>query len=38
MCWKENDHFQDGTLGEDHIGVTILDIFVGSKEDLMTHA
>ena len=38
MCWKENDHFQDGTLGEDHVGVTILDIFVGSKEDLMTHA
>ena len=38
MCWKENDHFQDGTLGEDHVGVTVLDIFVGSKEDLMTHA
>ena len=38
MCWKENDHFQDGTLGEDHVGVTNLDIFVGSKEDLMTHA
>ena len=38
MCWKENDHFQDGTLGENHVGVTILDIFVDSKEDLMTHA
>ena len=38
MSWKENDHFQDGTLGEDHVGVTTLDIFVGSKEDLMTHA
>ncbi len=37
-CWRSEDHFQDGTLGEEYVGVTVLDVFLGNKEALMTHA
>ena len=37
-CWRPDDHFQDTTLGEEQIGVTVLDVFVGNPEDIMTHA
>ena len=37
-CWQTNDYFQHSTLDEDHVGVTILDIFVGNPDAIMSHA
>jgi hypothetical protein len=37
ICWMPDDHFQDGTLGEGFVGVTVLDIFVGNTEARMSH-
>lgn len=37
-CWKPDDYFQNSTLGEGHVGVTVLDIFVGNSDAIMTHA
>ena len=35
--YKLDDFFQDGTLGDGFVGVTVLDVFVGNKETIMTH-
>jgi len=37
-CWKPDDYFQNSTLGEGHVGVTVLDVFVGNLDAIMTHA
>ena len=37
MCSMPDDHFPYGRLGEDHVGVTILDVFVGDTETIMSH-
>ena len=37
-CWRPDDPFQHGTLGEDYVGVTVLDVFLGNQESIMTHA
>ena len=37
-CWRPDDPFQHGTLGYEYVGVTMLDVFLGSKESIMTHA
>ena len=37
-CLRPDDLFQDITLGEEKIGVIVLDVFVGNPEDIMTHA
>ena len=37
-CWKADDYFQDGTLGDGNVGVTVLDVFVGNEDEIMTHA
>ena len=36
--WRPDDPFQHGTLGEDYVGVTVLDVFLGNQESIMTHA
>ena len=37
-CWRPDDPFQHGTLDNKYVGVTVLDVFLGSKESIMTHA
>jgi hypothetical protein len=37
MCSMPDDHFRYGRLGEDHVGVTILDVFIGDTETIMSH-
>ena len=37
-CWKADDYFQDDTLGDRNVGVTVLDVFVGDEDEIMTHA
>ena len=37
-CWKADNYFQDGTLGDGNVGVTVLDVFLGNKDEIMTHA
>ena len=37
-CWKADDYFQDGTLGDGNVDVTMLDIFVDNEDEIMTHA
>ena len=37
-CGKADDYFQDGTLGDGNVGVTVLDVFVGDEDEIMTHA
>ena len=37
-CWRLDDPFQHGTLGDEYVGVIVLDMFLGSKESIMTHA
>ena len=36
--WRPDDPFQHGTLGDEYVGVTMLDVFLESKESIMTHA
>jgi hypothetical protein len=36
-CSLLDDAFQDGTLGEGSIGVTVFDVFIGDQYDIMTH-
>jgi hypothetical protein len=36
-CSLPEDAFQDGTLGEGSIGVTVFDVFIGDQHDIMTH-
>jgi hypothetical protein len=31
------DHLHQGRLGEDHIGVTVLDVFIGGTKAIMSH-
>jgi len=35
--YRLDDHFEDRILGKDYVGVTLLDVFVGNKEAIMTH-
>ena len=37
MCSMPKDHFQNRVLGEDHVGVTVLDVFIGDTEAIMSH-
>ena len=36
-CWRPDDHFQDSMMGADYVGVTVLDVFVGSMASIMSH-
>jgi hypothetical protein len=36
-CSMASDYFREGTLGEAHIGVTILDVFLGDADAIMSH-
>jgi len=35
--WRLDDHFQDGILGKECVGVIVFDIFKGNEDDIMTH-
>jgi hypothetical protein len=37
MCSMPVDHFRYGRLGEDHVGVTVLDVFIGDTKTIMSH-
>jgi hypothetical protein len=37
MAALPTDHFRSGWLGDDHVGVTVLDVFVGDSETIMSH-
>jgi hypothetical protein len=37
MCLMPDDHFHYGRLGEDHVGVIVLDVFIGNTETIMSH-
>jgi len=37
-CSRTDAHFQDGILDEVYVDVTVLEVFVGNEDDIMTHA
>ena len=37
MAAMPTDHFRSGWVGEDNVGVTVLDVFVGDTERIMGH-
>lgn len=36
-CVRADDPFENGTVGEGYIGVTMLDVFLGDLYEIMTH-
>ena len=37
MAAMPTDHFQSSWVGEDNVGVIVLDVFVGDTERIMSH-
>ena len=37
MCSMPEDHFHHGKLGENNIGVIVLDVYIGDTETIMYH-
>ena len=37
FCSDPKEYFQNGRLGEGYIGVTILDVFVGDSDAIMSN-
>ena len=37
FCFDPEEYFQDGRLGEGYIGVTVLDVFIGDTDAIMSN-